>query len=135
MRTLANILWHFPFFGFLNALATFLIGGLFVITVVGAPIGLGLIELSKFLMTPFSSQMVSKKQAGIKQNKLWNIYGFIVRIVYFPLGLILSIVTIVQIVGLVVSIVGIPMAIILAKSLSTFFNPVNKVSVDRYGRH
>jgi len=31
MRTIGNILWHIPFLGFLTALGTFLIGGLFVI--------------------------------------------------------------------------------------------------------
>ncbi len=25
MRTLGNILWHFPFFGFVNALTTFIV--------------------------------------------------------------------------------------------------------------
>jgi len=43
MRTLGNILWHVPFLGFLSALGTFIIGGLLTITVVGAPIGLGLL--------------------------------------------------------------------------------------------
>ena len=49
MKTLGNILWHVPFLGFLTALGTFLVGGLLVITVIGAPLGLGLIQLSKFL--------------------------------------------------------------------------------------
>jgi hypothetical protein len=47
----ANIRQHslaHPFMGFLTAAVTFLIGGLLVITVIGAPIGLGLIQLSKF---------------------------------------------------------------------------------------
>jgi uncharacterized membrane protein YccF (DUF307 family) len=75
--------------------------------------------------------MVSKRDLQAKQNAAWKAYGFLIRILYFPFGLILAIVTIVQIVGLFVSILGIPVAIVLAKSLSTFFNPVNKVCVDR----
>ncbi|NPA44720.1 MAG: hypothetical protein GXO49_04230 [Chlorobi bacterium] len=132
MRTLGNILWHIPFLGFLSALATFLVGGLLVITVVGAPIGLGLIQLSKFLLTPFSSVMIDKKNIKSNQNKLWLAYGFIVRIIYFPIGLALAIVNAFQVVGLFLSIVGIPVAIVLAKSLSTYFNPVNKVCVPTY---
>lgn len=131
MRTLGNILWHIPFLGFLNALSTFLVGGLLFITVVGAPIGLGLIELSKFLLAPFSRSMVDKKDLNIEQNELWKSFGMIVRIIYFPFGLIMAVVTIFQIAGLFVTIVGIPMAIILAKSLGTFFNPVNKKSVPK----
>ncbi len=61
MRTLGNILWHVPFLGFLSALATFLLGGLLVITIIGAPIGLGLIQLSEFLLTPFSKSMIDKE--------------------------------------------------------------------------
>ncbi|MBL7915460.1 MAG: hypothetical protein JNL49_10490 [Bacteroidia bacterium] len=131
MRTLGNILWHIPFLGFLSALGTFLIGGLFVITVIGAPIGLGLIQLSKFLLTPFSSSMISKKDLNIDQNKLWQSFSIIVRILYFPFGLVLAIVTIFQIAGLFISIIGIPVALVLAKSLGTYFNPVNKICVPK----
>ena len=131
MKTLGNILWHIPFLGFLTALITFLVGGLLVITVIGAPIGLGLIELSKFLLAPFSKAMIDKKDLNKDQNKLWESFGFIIRILYFPLGLFLTIATIFQIAGLFVSLVGIPVALVLAKSLSTYFNPVNKKCVPR----
>ncbi len=129
MRTLANILWHFPFFGFITAFFTFLLGSLLVITVVAAPIGLGVIQLSKFLMAPFSREMIDKSKIQPNQNVLWKTYGWLVRIIYFPFGLFLAIVTLFQIIGLVISIEGIPMAIILVKSLGTYFNPVNKVCV------
>lgn len=129
MRTLGNIIWHFPFFGFLTALGTFLTGAILVITVIGAPIGLGLIQLSKFLLSPFSSAMVSGKELNQEQNGLWEAYGFIIRILYFPLGLFLAVVVICQVACLFLSLVGIPVAIVLAKSLSTYFNPVNKQCV------
>ena len=131
MRTLGNILWHIPFLGFLTALGTFLIGSLFVITVIGAPIGLGLIQLSKFLLTPFSSAMISKKDLNVDQNKLWQSFSFIVRILYFPFGLMLAIATIFQIAALFITIIGIPVALVLAKSLGTYFNPVNKTCVPK----
>lgn len=131
MRTLGNILWHVPFLGFLSALGTFLIGGLLVITVIGAPLGLGLIQLSKFLLTPFSSAMISKKDLKVDQNKLWQTFGIIVRILYFPFGLFLAVVTVFQIAGLFITIIGIPVALVLAKSLGTYFNPVNKTCVPK----
>ncbi|MCB5266355.1 MAG: hypothetical protein LHW41_08980 [Candidatus Cloacimonetes bacterium] len=117
------------FFGFLSALGVFLVGGFFVITVVGAPIGLGLIQLSKFLLAPYSRCMVSKKKLDIKQNMLWKTFGVLATILYIPFGLILCAVTIGQIIGLFISIIGIPLGIILAKSLGTYFNPVNKQCV------
>jgi uncharacterized membrane protein YccF (DUF307 family) len=131
MRTLGNIIWHFPFFGFLKALFTFLWGGLFVITIVGAPIGLGLIQLSRMYLAPFSRSMVSKSDLQVEQNKYWKAFGIIVWIFYFPVGLILSILTVVQIVGLFISLIGIPVALVLAKSLGTYFNPVGKVCVSK----
>jgi len=120
-----------PFLGFLSALGTFLIGGLLVITVIGAPIGLGLIQLSKFLLTPFSSAMISQKDLKADQNKLWQTFGIIVRILYFPFGLFLAVVTVFQIAGLFITIIGIPVALVLAKSLGTYFNPVNKTCVPK----
>jgi uncharacterized membrane protein YccF (DUF307 family) len=129
MRTLGNIIWHIPFMGFVSAFFTFLIGGLLVLTVVGAPIGLGLLQLSRFLLTPFTMSMISRRDLRHDQNKLWLAFGFLVRILYFPFGLILAIITIFQIAGMFLSIVGIPVALVLAKSLGTYFNPVNKVCV------
>ena len=131
MRTLGNILWHVPFLGFLNAFVVFLLGGLLVITVIGSPIGLGLIQLSKFLLSPFSSAMISKEDLKAEQNKLWKSFGFIVRILYFPFGLLLTVVAIFQIAALFISLVGIPVALVVAKSLGTYFNPVNKVCVPK----
>lgn len=129
MRTLANIIWHIPLLGFVTAFGTFLVGGILTITIIAAPIGLGLIQLSQFLLTPFSMKMVSRNTLNKKQNSLWKAYGIIVSIFYFPIGLILAIVTLCQIVGLFFTIVGIPVAVVLAKSLGTYINPVNKVCV------
>lgn len=131
MRKLANIIWHVPFLGFINAFFTFIIGSLLILTIVGAPIGLGLVQLSKLLLRPFSTEMVSRSNLKNEHNKAWKAYGIIVSILYFPFGLALAIVTIFQMMALFITIVGIPVAIILSKSLSTFLNPVNKVCVPR----
>ena len=129
MRTLGNILWHFPFFGFISALLVCITGLLFLVTVIGAPIGLGLIQLSKFLLSPFSSAMVCQSELNVEQNELWKTFGLIVRILYFPFGLFFAAIAIIQIMFLFISIVGIPVALVVAKSLGTYFNPVNKVCV------
>lgn len=131
MRTLGNILWHVPFLGFLTALGTFIMGGILVLTVIGSPLGLGLIQLSKFLLTPFSSAMVSKSDLKTDQNPLWKTFGVVVRVIYFPFGLLLAVATMIQIALLFVTIVGIPVALVLAKSLGTYFNPVNKICVPK----
>lgn len=70
MRTLGNIIWNIPFLGFVTAALVFLIGLLFVVTIIAAPIGLGLIQYSKFLLLPFSYDMVSKSEIAAMQIKI-----------------------------------------------------------------
>ena len=99
MRLLGNIWWYIPCMGFLTAFGVFLLGILFSISIVGAPIGAGLIQYSKFLLAPFSSEMVSKEDLNIRQNGLWKLYSFVVRIVYFPFGLFFFLVALFQIIA------------------------------------
>jgi uncharacterized membrane protein YccF (DUF307 family) len=132
MRTLGNILWNFPFFGFVNATLVYLLGVLLTVAIVTAPIGLGLMEFGKFLYAPFSRAMVRNPAPRENQNKAWRTWSTVVMILYFPIGLIFSLYTLLAIVGLFITIVGIPMALVLAKSLGTYFNPVNKKCV-RHG--
>ncbi len=129
MKTLGNILWHFPFLGFVNAILVFLLGGLLTITVIASPIGIGLMEYSKFLFAPFTHEMVSKSQLSKEQNKLWKSFSTIIMILYIPFGLLLALMAVIQVVGLFISILGIPAALVIAKSLGTYFNPVNKKCV------
>ena len=62
-------------------------------------------------------------------NILYAILCLIVRILYFPLGVLFFLWGIAQVVVMCCTIVLLPMAIPYAKSLSTFFNPVGKVCV------
>ena len=71
MRLLGNILWHFPCFGFVTSLFSFLAGILLTVTVVGAPIGLGLIQYAKFALAPYSYSMIDKRE--LHPNKSGNI--------------------------------------------------------------
>lgn len=129
MKTLGNILWHFPFLGFVSAIVVYLLGLIFTATVIAAPIGLDLMEFGKFLFVPFGHAMVSKSDLNIAQNKGWKAYSTIIMIVYLPFGVILAALAIFQVSCLFITIVGIPVALVVAKSLGTFLNPVNKKCV------
>jgi uncharacterized membrane protein YccF (DUF307 family) len=129
MRTLGNILWHFPFFGFVTAIFYWLLGALLTITIVAAPIGLGLMEFGKFLFAPFGHAMISKSYLKIEQNLVWKAYSTIVMIIYLPFGIIGFVLSVIQVAALCVTIVGIPIALVIAKSLGTILNPVNKKCV------
>ncbi len=129
MRLVGNILWHFPFFGFLTALAVFLLGLLLTALVVTAPIGLGLLQYAKFLMLPYSYAMVSKSELNVDQNPFWKAYSTIIMLLYLPIGIFIAICTFIQSVGLCLTIVGIPVAIPLLKSLGVLLNPVGKICI------
>ncbi len=129
MRTLGNVLWHIPFLGFLTAAFYWLLGLLLPLLVVTAPLGLGLMEFGKFLLAPFGNEMVSKASLNVKQNPVWEAYSTIVMILYLPFGVVFVILNAIQVFALCFSIVGIPVALVIAKSLGTVLNPVNKVCV------
>ncbi|MBN2834396.1 MAG: hypothetical protein JXR48_05460 [Candidatus Delongbacteria bacterium] len=129
MKTLGNILWHIPFLGFINAIVVYVLGFILVASVVASPIGFGLMEFGKFLFRPFGNAMISKKELNVEQNKAWKTYSTIVMVLYFPFGLILAVLCAFQVAGLFISIIGIPAALVVAKSLSTYLNPVNKKCV------
>lgn len=127
MRTIGNILWHVPFCGFAHAIASYLLGLVLVATVIAAPLGLGLMEFGKFLFAPFGNAMIAKSALSVSQNPLWKTYSIIIMLVYLPFGLLLALAGVFQVFGLFCTIIGIPMAMVVAKSLGTYLNPVGKV--------
>lgn len=129
MRTLGNILWHFPFFGFVTAAFYWLLGLLLTLLIVTAPIGLGLMEFGKFLFAPFGNAMVSKTDLKITQNPVWRAYSTIVMLLYLPFGIVFVVLNVLQVFACCLLIVTIPIALVIAKSLGTVLNPVNKICV------
>ena len=145
MRTLGNLIWHVPFCGFLTAIGVGLGGIFWVCTVVGAPIGLGLLQFSKFLIAPFDHRMVDKSviQTDVQKelaNPLWETYSMIIKICWYPFGFFAVCILLIQMffttLALCVTIIGIPLAmpffLILWKSLGVLLNPVNKVCVHNF---
>lgn len=126
MRTLGNILWHLPFCGFVSAAITLLLGFLLTLTVVAAPVGLGLIEFAKFLFWPFGQAMVSEARLPEEGSIVWRNYSLAIGILYLPLGALLALLTVLQIVALCITIVGIVPALVLARALPTYLYPVGK---------
>ncbi len=133
MKTLGNILWHFPFFGFLFAFAYLIWGVICCITIIFIPMGKSFIEFSGFLLSPFKNEMVATADLAYlgrgKQGTLSKGYNTVLKVLYFPFGLLNSILVICLIVGEFISIIGIPYAYVWAKSLGTIFSPIGKARV------
>ena len=135
MRILGNILWHFPFFGWVWSLLCALIGCLFCMTIVGIPLGMGLFQISSMLLAPFTRSAVSRSDIESvteeKQSTGMKIWRILIRIVYFPFGLLLACQVIILVAGMFVTIIGIPCAIAYAKCIGLVFNPVGKICVPK----
>ncbi len=131
MRTLGNILWWFPCFGFINSIVCFIGGGILIVTVIGAPLGYGVVQLGKFYLAPFTRAMVSEKalKPNVQHTGAWNVLSTIIFILYVPFGLLVCVMSIFQMIMLCITIILIPLAVPIAKSLSTFFNPIGKICV------
>lgn len=133
MKTFGNIIWHFPFLGFILSFIYAICGLLWCITIIGIPLGLGLFQLSLFTLAPFSQRLVSRQDlemlTGEKQGSLVKAWFLIIRILYLPFGLLAAIGSIIHIIAQFISIIGIPCGIVESKALSTIFNPVNKKCV------
>lgn len=130
MRTLGNIIWHIPYLGFLWALIYAIVGLFWCITIIGIPLGLGLLQISLFMLAPFNKRLVARKDlemiTGETQGNVIKGWFLIVRILYFPFGLLAAISAILSICIEFVTIVGIPCALVYSKALGAIFNPVNK---------
>lgn len=135
MRVLGNILWHIPFCGFLFALIYCIMGLLLCCTVILIPLGRGYFQMAKFMLAPFSYRMVSRRDlvwiGRSTDGTAMAAFSLVIRILYFPFGLLAALSAVGLIVGEAVTIVGIPSAIVWAKLFSSIFNPINKVCIDR----
>lgn len=133
MKTFLNIIWYFPFFGFVFAFFTAISGLLMCVTIVGLPLGLGLLQIAKFLLAPHTYELVSQKDLsaakGEERNQLWVIFSTIVRILYFPIGVILAVIYFFTAILNFISLIGIPNGIVYVKLIPAVFNPVGKVCV------
>ncbi len=135
MGCLLNILWHFPFLGFIFALLYAIFGVIMCCTIILLPIGMAWFQIAKFMLAPFSSAMVSRSDyemiTGKKQNEAYATFSLVIRILYFPFGCIAAFFSVFNIAFGFLSIVGIPIALVHTKLFKTYFNPIGKVCVPK----
>ena len=138
MRTLGNILWHFPCFGFLAALNYFILGTILTLTVVGTPLGIGFIKIAKYLLWPFGKVVVREGDYGLKlsnskptqMSDAYKKFEFIFRILWFPFGAFASASILFFAVACACTIINFPIALLLIEVAKVTWNPVNIHIVD-----
>ena len=117
MSCLGNIIWII-FGGFFNALGWVFIGGLWIITIVGIPIGIQCFKMARLQLAPFGKEIVTKNDSStnLLLNILWIIFG----------GFELCIANLISAFFLCITIIGIPFAIQSLKLAKLSLMPFGK---------
>lgn len=137
MRILANILWLIPFLGILQTVLFFVLGVLLLIPIITIPYGLGLIQYSKFLLAPFSRELVYKGEIQ-EYNRVVKSWNFLSNVIYFlifsiPVAIYSIFIIAISPVFIVCTLgIGLIVLIPVYKSFKFLFCPAGVVCVSRY---
>lgn len=131
-----NVIWHFPLFGFLCSLVFAIAGVIWCCTIIFYPIGLGYFRIAKYLLSPFTSALVSQKDLELVRNdndgnSFHTSYSKIIGILFIPFGILSAIGAIFHVIYCCLSIIGIPCAYVWFNALPAFFNPTDKICVPK----
>lgn len=125
MASLANIIW-FVFGGFILGFIWYVLGLFFYVTIVGIPIGKTCFEFAKLSMSPFGKEIIRDTELRGSENVsvFKKIIRTILNIIWFPLGLLFTLVYFVLGVISFISIIGIPIGIVYVKMGQFLLFPV-----------
>lgn len=125
MALLGNIIW-FVLAGWWNFLVYAAFGLLFCITIIGIPIGKALFQYAKLMALPFGKVIVKETELKGKENvaSVRRVGGTIANILWLPFGIATFLTNIGLMIACAISIVGIPAAVVLARSCKFLLWPV-----------
>ncbi|MBQ9767405.1 MAG: YccF domain-containing protein [Lachnospiraceae bacterium] len=96
MNALGNILW-FVFFGFWTAVAWFVLGLLWCVTIIGIPFGLQAFKIAKLVLWPFGKEVRSAFGKHPIANIIWIIFGGLELALGYVVGGVICCITVVGI--------------------------------------
>lgn len=125
MALLGNIIW-FILVGWWNFLLYGFMGLLWCITIIGIPIGKALFQYAKLMTLPFGKVIIKETELKGKENvsAIRRVGGTIANIIWLPIGIILFILNIGTMIACAITIIGIPVAVVIAKSCKFLIWPV-----------
>ena len=137
MALAGNIVWWLTL-GPVLSLAWFLVGCAMFLTVIGIPFGRACFTMSKLTLAPFGQDIVSTAELRMakaaiadneemaKGNMAMQSIGFIAKVIWFPLGLILAIAHALHGVILFIPLITIPLGIQELKIAGLALFPIGK---------
>ena len=113
MAFICNVIW-FIFGGACMAVGWLFIALLFAITIVGLPIAKACLEFAKLSAFPYGKKIVREEGKGILfgMNK---VISLVLNIIWFPIGIIMSIIYLILGVLSFITIIGIPIGIVYVR--------------------
>lgn len=129
---LFNVIW-FVFFGWWQAIVYLLLSALFAITIVGIPIAKSLLQFAKLSAFPFDKEVIKETELKGNDNvsSVRKIGGTIVNLIWFPIGLILSIIYIISGIASFITIIGIPAGVVYCRAAKFIIMPIGAKVVSK----
>jgi uncharacterized membrane protein YccF (DUF307 family) len=114
MSSIGNVLW-FIFGGEIVALLWLLIAGVFAITIIGLPIARACIEFAKLSAFPFGKEIIRDTELMDQNKKVTKgavaVINIILSVIWFPIGLLFTLIYFVLGIISFVTIIGIPVGV------------------------
>lgn len=125
MALLGNIIW-FVVFGWWNFLIYALAGIVCCITIIGIPIGKSMFQYAKLMALPFGKVIVKETDIKGVENvsAIRRVGGVIANILWLPFGICFFLASIIEMIASAITIIGIPAAVVLAKSCKFLLWPI-----------
>jgi len=116
MASLGNLIW-FVFGGEILALIWLIFAGLFATTGVGLPLARAFLEFAKLSAFPFGKEVIRETELKGSDNvsTFRKVVSVILNILWFPIGLILTIILFFYGIISFCTIIGIPVAVVYVR--------------------
>ena len=120
-----NLLW-FVFMGWWSAVLWLLLSGLFAITVVGLPIAKACFQFAKLSAFPFGKEVIKETELKGSNNVsgIRKVGGVIVNIIWFPIGIVASIICLAEALVGFITIFNIPVGIVKVRMAKFILFPI-----------
>jgi len=122
MASIGNLIW-FVFGGEILALVWLIFAGIFAITIVGLPIARAFLEFAKLSAFPFGKEIIRDTELA-KVSIASKTVTTVLSIIWFPFGLVFTILYLLAGIISFISIIGIPIGIVYVRMGKFILFPV-----------